>query len=178
MKQNEAVALIGAAIPKKMVNNVWADLGCGSGTFTKALSVLLGDGNRIFAVDNVNQQIESSDGRSAQIEFIKIDFVNDVFPFSLLDGILMANALHYVKDKAAFISKIKKHLKPKGQLVVIEYETEKANPWVPYPISFDNLRNMLLASGFKQVEKIGERESIYRSGGMYACNSVNVSSDS
>ncbi len=170
--------MIEAAVPNEIENNIWADLGCGSGTFTKALSVLLGDGNKIFAVDNTNQHITSSDRNSAQIEFIKLDFVNDMFPFSMLDGILMANALHYVKDKPAFISKIKKHLKPNGQLIIIEYETEQTNPWVPYPIRFDNLRKVLLISGFIQVEKIGERESIYRSGGMYALNAVHGSNDS
>ena len=51
----------------------------------------------------------------------------------------MANAFHYVKDKPAFIEKIKKHLKPSGQMIIVEYDTVRQNRWVPYPISFENL---------------------------------------
>ncbi len=178
MESTEAVALIESAIQNKIPSSTWADLGCGSGVFTKALSVLLGDRHKIFAIDNVSQRIEFPDAGAAKIEFFKLNFITDEFPFSTLDGILMANALHYVKDKPAFIRKIKKHLKPNGQLVIIEYETDKANPWVPYPIGFDSLQKILFTSGFSQVEKIGERESIYRSGGMYACNAINGSNDS
>lgn len=170
MKTTEAIELIESGLQSKITNATWADLGCGNGTFTKALAILLGDGSKIYAVDKEKQQIKSDKPNSAAIEFIKLNFITDLLPFSNLDGILMANALHYVKDKLTFIQDVTKHLKDDGQLIIVEYDTEKQNPWVPYPISFDNLAKTFSAGGFNHIKKIGERNSIYGSNKMYACS--------
>ena len=49
MKTDEAVALIEAAVGDRA--GVWADLGAGEGTFTRALVELLGPTSRVYAVD-------------------------------------------------------------------------------------------------------------------------------
>jgi ubiquinone/menaquinone biosynthesis C-methylase UbiE len=164
----EAIDLIKPGIPNEASNTIWADLGCGRGTFTKALAALLGDEGKIFAVDKTAQQFDTANKRK-QIEFVKLDFLRDQLPFFNLDGILMANALHYVKDKTHFITNLKSHLKPRGQLIVVEYDTERPNEWVPYPISYKKLADTSSTIGLSNVKKIGERNSIYRSGKMYAC---------
>jgi ubiquinone/menaquinone biosynthesis C-methylase UbiE len=89
-------------------------------------------------------------------------------PVNNLDGILMANALHYVKDKNVVIKKLAKHLKPAGQFIIVEYDTEQSNQWVPYPISFSRLQETFSAEGYNDIKKIGERRSVYRGGKMYA----------
>lgn len=168
MKVSDAIALIKAGIPDGMINNVWVDLGCGSGIFTSALASLLGDGGKIYAMDKENHALGIETDSKTRIEFIKLDFINDALPFSLVDGILMANALHYVKDKAAFIEKLKKHLKTHGELIIVEYDTVRQNRWIPYPISFEKLTQTFFDAGFSQIKKIGERNSVYRSEKMYA----------
>jgi len=49
MDTRDAVALLGGAVPRGPA--VWADLGAGAGTFTRALAELLGPEARIYAVD-------------------------------------------------------------------------------------------------------------------------------
>lgn len=170
MKITDAISLIETALPYTTQNSTWADLGCGTGTFTRSLAVLLGDGNKIYAVDKESQQIKSSESNRATIEFVNLNFITKELPFTNLDGILMANSLHYVKDKSAFVQRIKKHLKADGQMIIVEYDTVTQSPWVPYPISFDNLRKTFLDYGFSHIKKIGERNSIYRTGKIYACS--------
>lgn len=171
MKVTEAAALIESGVqPWTAKATTWADLGCGSGTFTKALASLLGDGSKIYAVDKVSQSITSSETNAVDIEFFKIDFIHEELPFSNLDGVLMANSLHYVNDKLQFIENVKKHLKAEGQMIIVEYDTEKRNPWIPYPVSFEVLRKILSGGGFTHIKKIGERNSIYRVEKMYACS--------
>src|SRR5688572_25740157 len=162
MKVSDATILIKGGMPAKINNTVWADLGCGGGIFTNALARLLGDRGKIYAIDKENQAIEIDTGGKIRIEFVKLDFIHDELPFLTVDGILMANALHYVKDKAAFIEKVKKHLKPTGELIIVEYDTARQNRWVPYPISFENLIETFSSAGFNQIKKIGERNSVYR----------------
>ena len=168
MKVSDATTLIKPGIPDKIKNTAWADLGCGGGIFTSALASLLGDFAIIYAVDKEHQDLGIEAAGKIKIEFIRLDFINDALPFSNVDGILMANAFHYVKDKPAVIDKLKKHLKASGQMIIIEYDTVRQNRWVPYPISFENLVQTFSAAGFSSIKKIGERNSVYRSEKMYA----------
>ena len=61
MLLKEAISLIDKAIVNQGQPASWADLGCGSGMFTRALSALLEDGSNIFAIDQLpnNPQIHS-----------------------------------------------------------------------------------------------------------------------
>lgn len=169
MKLTDAINLIKLGITRNTSNEVWADLGCGSGVFTKALASLLGSASTIYAIDKEVQQIKTPAESSAAIKFIRSDFIHETLPFFDLDGILMANSLHYVKDKSSFIEKLKPHMKSDGRFVIVEYDTERANAWVPYPLTFDRLAEIFPAHGFDKVRKIGERKSIYRSDKMIAC---------
>lgn len=169
MLLKEAIHVIQPGFIGNISGEAWADLGCGSGVFTKALASLLGSASIIYAVDKEVQQIKTPEKSAAAIEFITLDFIYDSLPFSNLDGILMANALHYVKDKNSLIEKLKSHMKPDGRFLIVEYDTERANAWVPYPLTFDRLTEIFSTHGFDKVTKIGERKSIYRSDKMFAC---------
>lgn len=169
MEVTEARALIEPAFHNPNLNETWADLGCGTGTFTQALATLLDDGGKIYAVDKEHQQIKPSVMFSTDLQVIKLDFVREALPFTNLDGILMANSLHYVKDKITFVGGLVNYLKPSGQLLIVEYDTENKNQWVPYPIRFETLVKTF-SSRFTHIIKIGERNSIYRQGRMYACS--------
>jgi len=146
----------------------WADLGCGSGLFTTALAQLLPSGSTVYGVDTnptVRRQAPSSD-RPASIIPVRADFVKDPLTLPLLDGILMANSLHYVKDKPALIQKLRSYMQEESPFLVVEYDTGQPVPiWVPYPISYHSLTRL-----FKDytTQKLGERPSAYGRANMYA----------
>lgn len=167
MEINEAIRLIEPALPVNISHSRWADLGCGNGTFTIALSHLLGEGSIVYAIDKQSQTIHSP--TAVEIEFIKRDFITGKLPISNLNGIIMANSLHYVKDQIAFVEKVKHPLRFDGQLIVVEYDTDMSNQWVPYPLSFGKLKNLFSNCGFNFIEKVGEYNSIYHGNKMYAC---------
>ena len=166
MKESDAIELIRAGVLKNSKAN-WADLGSGSGTFTKALAHLLKPGSTILAVDKENYPIISPNDPVAIISQ-QADFTTATLPHSL-DGILMANSLHYVKDQLSFIQQLSRHLNPQGRLLLIEYDTNRANAWVPYPITFEKLKELLLQAGYTSVSKIGEMDSVYNQNKIYAC---------
>jgi ubiquinone/menaquinone biosynthesis C-methylase UbiE len=152
---------------------VWADLGCGEGLFTTALGQLLSrEGSIIYAVDENKQalqKIRAMHGielRKVVANFEKIELI-----IHELDGILMANSLHYVKDKITFIKKALQWMKEDGSFIIVEYDTETSNRWVPYPISFDSLRELFSEFGFT-AKKIGEEPSLYNRSVIYAAYMV------
>jgi ubiquinone/menaquinone biosynthesis C-methylase UbiE len=167
MNINEAIHLIRDMESINPKPNTWADLGCGSGTFTKALALVLPSQSTIYAVDKNRNTI----GNDAEIsiENIQMDFVSESLPFHDLDGILMANSLHYVKYKIELLQKLKGHVIPNAQFLIIEYETKSANPWVPFPIPYEEVKALFLEVGFNTSTYLGERDSKYGDNKMYAC---------
>jgi len=165
MELSEAIQLIQCDQLSKNQITSWADLGCGGGLFTRALSHFLQPGSRIYAVDKTPPRIINAE---TQIIIQQADFVNDPFGFSQLDGIIIANALHYVKDKERFIKKMQDALKPEGLLLVVEYDTDQPVPvWVPYPASFKTLKQLFERQGYTHIEKLHEKPSIYGRANIY-----------
>ena len=166
MKIKDAEALIQKAFENKTFAEQWADLGCGSGIFTRALAGCLKEGSKIYAVDREMPSIASTG--HIDIECIRADMEHITFSPGELDGILMANSFHYVKDKNRLIENLKSFLKSDGMFLIVEYDTEKANRWVPFPLSFKNLGLLFENNGFGSIKKIGERSSVFGPQKMYA----------
>ena len=169
MEHAVAISLIEKGVNKSS-SAFWADLGAGSGVFTKALAVLLGSGNTIYAIDQSEAALDLIDENARVANIIKLNknFIDDELGQTLLDGILMANSLHYVKAKDEFVVKLKEMIKPNGRLLLVEYDSVISNPWVPYPIDFASLTKLMKAAGFSSVEKLAEQPSQFRQGNIYS----------
>lgn len=167
MEIQQAAALIKKGIVYTSTPQSWADLGCGSGVFTAALAGVLPSNSNIAAIDKTLQVLDAAMGNRVAVHFQQADFVNDDLALSELDGLLMANAIHFVKDKELLIKKLENYLKvPK--FLIVEYDHSRPNQWEPYPFPFTELKNLFNRLGYRYIEKIGEQTSIY-SGIMYAC---------
>jgi SAM-dependent methyltransferase len=131
----------------------WADLGSGEGAFTLVLADLLGPGARITAVDRDSRAIQTLAGQMGKrfpdvaIETKTADFTR---PLGLanLDGIVMANSLHFVRDKGPVVASVRNMLRSGGRLIVVEYGTDHGNPWVPHPFSYQSWEKMAAQAGF------------------------------
>ena len=174
MELQDAVEFIKPSLLQLPAGQVWADLGSGKGLFTRALANILKE-STIHAVDRSGDVLEPSVNGN-DIVFHQLDFSEDVLPFAELDGILMANSMHFVKDKHRLLSRLRKLLRRDGQLLVIEYEMNRGNHWVPYPIPYSVLERLLKESGFTEIRLIAERPSIYAPKKMYTCAAVNTTS--
>lgn len=134
-------------------NPVWADIGAGAGAFTLALADLLGDGAALHSVDRDGGALRDQE-RELRASFpgIHVEFHVGDFTRSLdvppLDGIVMANALHFTHHHAAVVAHLRGYLKPGGRFVLVEYDTDRGNHWVPYPISYRSWEILAPACGF------------------------------
>ena len=139
MTLKEATQFLAATNIEYYQTTVWADLGCGNGLFTKALALRLYKGSTVYAIDKSNQRSIASQVNEVQIVFQQKDFSAEQLNIAGLNGILMANSLHYVQDKKGLICKLKKYMLPASCFLVIEYDTMNANRWIPFPISCKEL---------------------------------------
>ncbi len=144
----------------------WADFGAGAGAFTLALADLLAPDAQIYSLDRdaraLDQQRAAMRSRFPDrvVHYQTADFTQrlDLPP---LDGALMANSLHFVRDKDPVLRLIRSYLKPGGRLIIVEYNTDRGNQWVPYPFSFPSWQTLAARSGFHDTRLLAKRSSSF-----------------
>ena len=143
----------------------WADFGAGSGAFTLALRELVGSEAQIYAIDkdrsslgDLERNYAARFGSSANLHVLNVVFwrVHDLPP---LDGIVMANSLHYVQHQVQFLHDIAGYLKPGGALLLVEYNVDSGNMWVPHPLSFETWRTLAPRAGFSEPRLLATHPS-------------------
>jgi SAM-dependent methyltransferase len=158
----------------------WADFGAGTGAFTFALREIVGPDAFIYAVDRTRRDLEELRddyhkrfGDIANLHLVVGDFS---LPLDLpvLDGAIMANSLHYFKDadhphksgtgpddamsrlgehmhdKMELLYYFRSFIKPGGTFLLVEYNVDSGNPWVPYPLSFSTWQKLAPQAGFSE----------------------------
>jgi ubiquinone/menaquinone biosynthesis C-methylase UbiE len=134
----------------------WADFGAGSGAFTLALRELVGPHANIYAVDKDQRALRELEKAhrekfttSQNIHTVRADF-SGALSLPPLDGIVMANSLHYFKDREKILRHVRSFLKLNGILLLVEYNVDSGNVWVPYPLSFETYCVLAPHAGFSE----------------------------
>ena len=148
----------------------WADLGAGTGTFTLALADLLSAGSTIHAIDQDGAALRRlpPEHKGVRIATHRGDFTTETWPFARVDGILMANSLHYVDDQAAFIRSCERRMTVPRRFLIVEYDTDESSRWVPHPVSRKKLESLFTDAGYSSIVMLGSRPSVFRRAALYA----------
>ncbi len=173
MRHADHVALLRDGVPP---GGTWADLGSGEGAFTLALAELLGPGSGIHSVDTdggalrTQQRAMSERFPDVTIEVHRADFTR---PLELppLDGIVMANSLHFHRDHAAVVRHVTGWLKPGGRFVLVEYDADRGNTWVPHTLSYATWKRIAEGTGLAETRLLHKVPSRFL-GAIYAAVSV------
>jgi hypothetical protein len=56
---------------------------------------------------------------------------------------------------------------PSSTFLIVEYDTTRFNPWVPYPINYANLHQLFTTLGYTSITKLSEAPSRF-GGRMYS----------
>lgn len=161
MDHKDHVNLISKGIP---IGGVWADLGSGRGAFTLALAECIGTQGEIHSVDISQRDLRLQETRMTaefphnQVYYQVGDFTH---PLTLpaLDGIIMANSLHFVQDKIPVLKQIHSYLKADGRLIMVEYDTAQGNYAVPYPMTYSTWVQIAQKAGFSHTRLLATRPS-------------------
>jgi ubiquinone/menaquinone biosynthesis C-methylase UbiE len=162
MQHADHVALLRRGIPAP--GGLWADFGSGTGAFTLALAELIGPEGRIYSVDRDGAALRALEKRlrarfpAVALSPIVADFTR---PLELppLDGLVMANSLHFHRDKEPVLRLVQSYLRPGGRLILVEYGTDRGNHWVPYPLSYQTWQDLACRVGLVGTQLLTTRPS-------------------
>jgi SAM-dependent methyltransferase len=165
MTLQEAIAFIRPAV--QPATGVWADLGAGTGLFSQALLDILKEG-KVIAVDKSPHALyKIIPSGIIAFEIVEADFEQPLFLPSL-DGIIMANSLHYANEHLEVLRNVLGRLKKESLFILIEYDTDMPRkPWIPNPISFSSFKKLCSVIGLKDPVEKGRRGSVYGDNEIY-----------
>jgi len=164
MNHKDHLNLLQKGIPEK--GGIWADLGSGTGAFTLALADLIGPTGQIYTIDKDQRALKDQEKAmhtnfpTTTLEYITADFTQ---PLNLpkLDGIIMANSLHFVRHKDPILQLIRSYLRPGGRFILVEYNADRGNMWVPYPLSYKTWETLSRQNGFIETQLLSAVPSRY-----------------
>ncbi|HEX7040874.1 MAG TPA: class I SAM-dependent methyltransferase [Trueperaceae bacterium] len=173
METSDAVDLIRGAVSG--TGGTWADLGAGTGTFTRALAELVGAEGTVYAVDRDPYALAWLTGPArpgpggARLVPLVAD-IRSPLPLEGLDGVVVANALHFVPrgDQERVLGLVASYLRPGGALVLVEYDQRLGSPWVPHPVPPRRFADLARAAGLGAPREVGRRRSRYGPRDIYA----------
>lgn len=164
MNHADHVELLRDGIPGP--GGVWADLGSGAGAFTLALADLLGPDTLIHSIDKDRRALRRQEDAfrahfpRARLHYHTADFTR---PLALppLDGAVLANALHFVpeRDRDATLRLVHGYLRPGGRLLLVEYNADRGNWFVPHPFSYATWETIARRNGFTGTRLLRTRPS-------------------
>ena len=154
----------------------WADLGSGGGAFTLALADLLGPDGRIVSIDRDGAALRGQEDELRR-RFPAVAVTTRVADFERpldldgLDGLVMANSLHFVRGQHAVLRLVRGYLRDGGRLVLVEYDADRGNPWVPHPISWARWPSLAAEAGFRDTRRLASVPSRFL-GSIYSAVSL------
>jgi ubiquinone/menaquinone biosynthesis C-methylase UbiE len=164
MTLDDCITLIKDGVPDS--SGIWADMGSGRGAFTRALAEILNPDSEIYSIEKNKTALQQQEKSfyelhpSLTVHFIHEDFTGPITS-PALDGILMANSLHFIRDKASLLRRLGQYLKTGGRFILVEYNIERSSTWVPYPISFPEWQEKSSGWGFINTRLLATRPSRY-----------------
>jgi cyclopropane fatty-acyl-phospholipid synthase-like methyltransferase len=134
-----------------------ADIGAGSGVFARPVARLVGPKGRVYAVDidpELIRYLEKSaaDEKLSNIKTILAPESDPQIP-EKVSLIIIIDTMHHIANQPAYVKMVKKYLRPRGRIAVIDFNRNWPAGHEKMIYSIDDLNGWMAAAGFKPVEK-------------------------
>lgn len=105
-----------------------ADFGCGSGAYVFAVSKIVGDRGKVYAIDIHREILEKINREADKINITNIDTIlTDIEEKVQIDNFscdvtILSNVLGEIKNIENILQEVKRILKPKGRLLIADWK--------------------------------------------------------
>ena len=151
LKPDQVIGLL-----KLKQGDVIADVGAGSGVFTRRFAQAVGPEGKVYAVDidkellNYNRErIEEANLKN--VEFVLGEYDDPKLSPGTVDLAFICDALHHIEHRQVYLSRLRSCLKKNGRLAIIDYKTNWPPGHEPLAFSIEDLLAWTGKAGFKKV---------------------------
>jgi ubiquinone/menaquinone biosynthesis C-methylase UbiE len=132
-----------------------ADIGAGSGYFTMRLAHHVGPKGRVFAVDISPDMIKHLQTRVRDAGLTNVSPIlarpDDPLLPQPVDRFVIVDVWHHIDNQAGYLARMKKLLKPGGQVVMIDFHKRElpVGPPMGMKIAREDLLEQMRTNGFQ-----------------------------
>jgi len=129
------------SIPKLGKTEEWVIYGIAKPEFAQAFASKLGPDGHLHVVDKSSAKLAKINIEAenmAEISLHHKDF-SAAKLFDGLDGIFLAYSMHSIQNPIKFLGQAMLSTKANGKLLILDFDTRRANPWIKYPLGFSRL---------------------------------------
>ena len=135
---------------------VVADIGSGTGYFTVRFARAVGESGKVYAVDvspemvrHLNRRLRDEGIRN--VATVLAEPGDPLLPDASVDRFVVVNTWHHIEDQPAYLEKMKRMMRPGGQVVHIDFRKTEApvGPPLAHKIAREDLVKQMEASGFR-----------------------------
>jgi ubiquinone/menaquinone biosynthesis C-methylase UbiE len=136
-----------------------ADIGAGSGYFTMRLAQHVGPTGRVYAVDVDPDMIRHLHARVRDAGVLNVVPIlarpDDPLLPQRVDRFVIVDVWHHVEDRPGYLARMKKLLKPGGQIVMIDFHKRDlpVRPPASMKIAREDLLKEMQVNGFELVKE-------------------------
>ena len=140
-----------------------ADIGAGSGYFTRRFVQAVTEKGKVYAVDVEPDMLQYAKASLARmpipstVEFILAQPGNPQLPRQSVDLIFLCNVYHHLDDRPAYFSNVRPALKPGGRVAVIDFYHDARSGDVGFPrkhlVARDTVVEEMVKAGFQLVRE-------------------------
>ncbi|HTK87651.1 MAG TPA: methyltransferase domain-containing protein [Nitrospiraceae bacterium] len=140
-----------------------ADIGAGSGYFTRRFVQAVTEKGQVYAVDVEPDMVQYAKASLARmpipstVEFILAQPGNPQLPRQSVDLIFLCNVYHHLDDRPAYFSNVRPALKPGGRVAVIDFYHDARSGDVGFPrkhlVARDTVVEEMVKAGFQLVRE-------------------------
>jgi ubiquinone/menaquinone biosynthesis C-methylase UbiE len=141
---------------------VVADIGAGSGLFSRPIAKAVAPSGKVYAVDiqqdlldYINQRDQEENIRNVQTVLGAFD--DPKLPVRDIDLAFINDVLHHIEHRAIYLKALATYMKPSGRIAIIEMNKDDPNtPHRNQPallVSRDEIFQWMSDAGFKLVEE-------------------------
>lgn len=141
-----------------------ADFGAGSGGYTRSISNHVGHTGKVYSIDIQSPLFKKLIDDSKKYDFKNVECIlGDIeknggskLADHSMDAVIVSNVLFQAEDKVGLIDEVKRVLKPKGRVLVIDWADSFGGmgPAPKYVVPKIKAEHLFIDRGFRVIENI------------------------
>ncbi len=131
------------------------DIGSGGGYYTIRFAELVGDSGNVYAVDIEQRNLDfikiklHEKNLEQRVLLVRADERGSNLPEDTIDLLFLRNSFHHLENRVAYFNDLKRSLKDKGKVVIIDHKKESpSGPGIGHGTGEGEIEAVMEKAGF------------------------------